>query len=342
MFDATEQAVLFNFFCVMSFIIGACLGSFYNVCIYRIPMKQSIVKPASHCFSCGTYLKWYDNIPILGWPMLGGRCRYCGTPYSSRYCLVELLTAVLYLIAFIVFGPTVLLLFIWLFLGLLIIGTFTDIDHFIIPNRINYGGLLIGLLGGALVGRDWPACRAMYNLMDDVHFLMGKFGDVEPWWVLPPWADGLLCAGIGAGFGWLLLWLVSVGGRLLFRKEAMGFGDVKLMAFLGAFLGVQGCLEVVGLASFLGAFVSVTMIALHRMIGRDKIVEAVLDPEKLPELCRTEANTSGGVVHVRIPLRTAGQLHYLPFGPYLAVAAIIIVLCYKQVEQLISWWLSIG
>ncbi len=342
MVDLQEMPTLYYFLCATSFVIGSCMGSFFNVCIYRIPVGLSIVRPPSFCYSCGTFLKWYDNIPIFGWIMLGGRCRYCGAPYSVRYCVIEFITGALFLLAFLVFGCNIVLPFVWAILGFLIIGTFTDIDHFIIPDSINYGGLIVGLLGGAVVGSDWPACRAMHSLMDSVNFIIGVVGDPGPWWTLPGWADGLLCAALGALTGWVLLWGVSVLGRLLFRKEAMGFGDVKLMAFLGTFLGVQGCFEVLGLASVLGAFVSMLGILYHRLFGKDEIVEMTLDPAKLPERLRTEANTVVGIQNVSIPLKTAGQMHYLPFGPYLNIAAAFLLLAYKQVDMFLSWWLDVG
>lgn len=199
-------------------LIGACVGSFLNVCVYRWPEDQSVISPPSSCPSCGTRIRWYDNVPVLGWLWLRGRCRACGARISIQYPLVELLAAALWVMAFWRFGLSWQALSTALFFTLLLGIALSDARTYIIPDQFTLGGLVLGLAlsfaPGGIAARD---------------------------------------AFLGAALGYALLWFVGVAGEWAFRKEAMGGGDVKMMAMVGAFLGPLG----VALTVFLGALFGV-------------------------------------------------------------------------------------
>ena len=139
---------MYIYFAIVSFIIGASLGSFFNVCIYRIPNKKSVVNPPSHCYNCNTRLKPLDLVPILSWTLLRGKCRYCGQKISPRYALVELLTGTLFVLVYIVYGPNIITLYYSLLVSLLVIITFIDLDHYIIPDEL----IIFGSLGAVICG----------------------------------------------------------------------------------------------------------------------------------------------------------------------------------------------
>lgn len=247
---------------LLAFFFGACLGSFLNVCIYRIPIDQSVVAPRSHCPKCGKFIAWYDNIPFFSYLALKAKCRHCGTGISPRYFLVELLTAVLFLAVWNRYGvlsasPQYALVPVyWLALFGLILGTFVDFEHMIIPDRVTKGGMVLGVVLSPLV----PAMH----------------GQTEAW---PALRASLL--GLAAGFG--LLYAVAEIGRFAFKKDAMGFGDVKLLGALGAFFGWQAVLFIIFVSSVLGSLVGVGLIVTKNFKWQSRI----------------------------------------PFGPYLSLAAVI-------------------
>jgi len=219
------------FWGVLSFVLGAVVGSFLNVCIWRIPEGQSIVTPASHCPRCGSPVRFYDNIPLVSWLVLRGRCRDCGGPISPRYPLVELLTALLSLAVFQLYGPRLEYVAAFLFAAALVVITFIDLDHQIIPDVISLPGI-------------------------PVFFLLAVFVMGVPFW------ESLFGILIGGGF----LYLIAVGYELLTKREGMGGGDIKLLAMIGAFLGWKSLFFVVFMSSILGALVGVVLIALK---GKD-------------------------------------------------------------------------
>ena len=233
-----------------SAVLGACIGSFLNVCIWRIPRDESVVAPRSHCPACNRLIPWYLNIPVLSWLLLRGRCRWCRQPISARYIGVELLTAALFCIVFLQYAferpmlgmvPLVdaaLIPVYWIFLAALVCGTFVDLDHMILPDSVTIGGMIAGPIFSALVPTMHHGATVWYR--------------------------GLLGSGIGemAGFG--LLFLVAALGEKVFKKEAMGFGDVKLMGAVGAFLGWQAVLFVLIAGSLAGSVVGVTLILLKK------------------------------------------------------------------------------
>lgn len=218
---------------VVGGLFGAVIGSFLNVCIVRLPAEQSVVSPPSRCPQCGKAVEWRDNIPMLSWLLLGGKCRGCGKPISILYPLVELATALLWAGMAWYYGLSLEALTGALF-GTLLIGiALTDAREYIIPNEFTYGGLVIGLVLSAAVG-----------------------------------LDAVLSALIGAVVGFGILWLVGVAGRWAFKEEAMGGGDIKMMAMVGAFVGWQGVL----LTIFLGALAGTAIFLPLTLLGRKKLV----------------------------------------------------------------------
>lgn len=213
-----ETALITVYFYTLVFIIGACIGSFLNVVIYRLPAGKSIVRPRSQC-RCGAQIAWYDNIPILSWFLLRGKCRHCGAPFSFRYPLVELGTALVFLGLWQAGGwPDGV---IWMvFAGMMIPAAFIDLDTMEIPDTFSIGGFLLGLVFSVMVPSIHGIDPGPVFLIDAVRGLTA----------------GLLGAFVGSG---LILWVALVAEAIL-RKEAMGFGDVKLMGAIGAFCGWQG------------------------------------------------------------------------------------------------------
>ena len=205
------------FFPLCAFAIGACVGSFLNVVIYRVPKEESIVSPGSHC-GCGQPIKWYDNIPILSWLFLRGRARCCGRKFSFRYPFVELLTAGLFVACWLKFSPGTAVCG-WVFLSCLVAATFIDLDHFIIPDVFTIGLGVVGVFLSLLV----PTLHVAPGEMMLIDTLRAGTASVL----------GLL---VGSG---LVLWIGLIAEAVL-KKEAMGFGDVKFVGAIGAFCGWQG------------------------------------------------------------------------------------------------------
>ena len=216
-------------FQIWIFVLGLCVGSFLNVCIYRLPVQASIVKPRSKCPACDTPIAFYDNIPILSFILLKGRCRHCKVSIGMRYPLVELLAGVMSVCVFLGFGPTMTGLVYFLLVMVLIAVTFIDIDHRIIPDKITLPGI-------------------------PIFFLLALF--------LPDLSvtDSLL--GILAGGG--SLYLVAWGYHLTTGREGMGGGDIKLLAMIGAVVGWQGILFTIFAGSFLGCAVGIALMIKNR------------------------------------------------------------------------------
>jgi leader peptidase (prepilin peptidase)/N-methyltransferase len=205
---------------VVAALLGAVLGSFLNVCILRWPAEQSVVRPPSRCPKCGRGVAWYDNIPVVSWIVLRARCRGCGEPISAMYPAVELLTAILWAAMVAYAGPTLEALRGAVF-GTILLGiTLTDAREMIIPDEFTLGGLVIGLLFAIAGG--WHA---------------------------------VLDAVLGAAVGFFGLWAVGALGTWAFKQDAMGGGDIKMMAMVGAFLGWPGVLGTIFLGAVLGVVV---------------------------------------------------------------------------------------
>lgn len=240
---------------VFVFILGLIVGSFANVCIYRLPRDESIVRPPSHCPSCNKSIAWYDNIPILSFVFLKGKCRFCKNPISCRYPLVEFLTAFLFLTGFKSMGSSILLPIYWYFFVMLVIATFTDFSHLIIPDIISIPGMFTGIILSFIFPEMMKAASHI---------------------------DGFLKSFAGAMAGGGTIWIIGIAGKAVFRKEAMGFGDVKLMGMAGSFIGVKLTLLSIFLGSLFGAVV-------------------------------------GGIL---ILARLKTRKDYIPFGPYLSLGAL--------------------
>jgi leader peptidase (prepilin peptidase) / N-methyltransferase len=220
---------------VLAAIFGAIIGSFLNVCIFRwgAEPKQSVVQPRSRCTRCGRTLAWYDNIPVLSWLLLRARCRGCGEPISVQYPLIELATAGIWAYMAWRHGVTLETLRGALF-GTILLGiAMTDAREYIIPNEFTWGGLVIGLLFSAVAG-----------------------------------FSGLGAALLGAAVGFGVLWLVGMAGTWVFGEDAMGGGDIKMMAMVGAFVGWHGVLLTIFLGAFLGSLVFVPLL----LAGQRKLV----------------------------------------------------------------------
>lgn len=215
-------------------LVGALIGSFLNVCILRWPAEQSVVSPRSRCPGCGELIAWYDNIPIFSWlVLLRGRCRRCQTPISIQYPLVELANALIW--AFMAWreGPTITFLAGAVFFSILLGITMTDAREYIIPDEFSLGGLVIGILFS----------------------IPGGFVTISH-------------ALIGAATGFCLLWMVGALGTRIFKEEAMGGGDIKMMAMVGAFVGWQGVL----LTIFLGALIGTLVFVPLSIMGKKRLV----------------------------------------------------------------------
>lgn len=273
-------------------LFGACVGSFLNVVVYRLPRDHlSIAWPGSHCFFCGTMLRWFENIPILSYLGLGGRCAHCRATISPVYLVTEVLVAALFFAltwAFLGqrfaferfadpgYGPVVQGLVLAAYLALasaLVAASWIDFRHRLIPDEISIGGAIVALVFIALV----PAALA-----EDAHLASVR----DPHWA------ALGGAALGAAVGAITIWAVGEVGKLMFRKDAMGMGDAKLMALLGAVLGWKAVLISMFLACVLGS-----------VCGGSRLTFAWV---------------------WRLVTRGKGPLdHYIPFGPCLALGAMI-------------------
>ena len=214
---------------LFSFIFGAVVGSFLNVCIYRLPLCQSIVSPASHCFACKKPIAFYDNIPLISFLLLQGKCRNCRTPFSYQYPLVELMTGCMSLACLVTWGLTLTAFCTFIFIAALIVVAFIDLEHKIIPDTISLPGIVYGLLLSLLLPR--------------ITFL-----------------DSILGTVLGGGS----LLLVAGVYYLLTKHEGMGLGDVKLLAMMGAFLGWKSILFIIMVGSFTGATIGIVIMLFKR------------------------------------------------------------------------------
>jgi len=223
---------------IFAFIFGAVVGSFLNVCICRLPKDESVVFPPSRCPRCGFSIPFYDNVPIVSWLLLRGKCRSCAAPISPQYPLVELINGLLTLFLFLKFGPSfpylrfgswVPFLVLFLFCSAMVVITFIDLEHRIIPDVITLPGIVAGFL---------------------LSFFIPQMG----------WQNSLL--GIVVGGGSLLL--VAYGYELLTKKEGMGGGDIKLLAMMGAFFGWKAVLFIIFVSSLVGSVIGITVMLIQK------------------------------------------------------------------------------
>jgi leader peptidase (prepilin peptidase)/N-methyltransferase len=219
-----------------AFVVGACIGSFLNVCVYRIPLNRSVVSPGSHCAACGAAIPWYYNLPIISWLVLWGRAACCGTRIDLRYWLVELGMALLFLALWLRYPPIEAVIFAIMLSGLTA-ACLIDLDHYIIPDRFTLGGCAAGLIASTI----HPA-------------LMGQTTALQGFsWSL---AGAVMVALVLLAVAWL--------GTLLFKKEAMGMGDVKFLAAICSFFGGSSICWVLPLGALIGSGLGVALIIFQR------------------------------------------------------------------------------
>ena len=269
------------FFPSIVFAFGACIGSFLNVCIYRIPKGESVVTPGSHC-ACGRPIAWHDNIPILSWFILRGRARCCGRPFSFRYPFIELLTALLFLCCWLLFPPGKAVAGMVL-CAIVICATWIDLDHLVIPDVFSIGGAVAGLVLSFLL----PSLHGQAHEFFAIASVRGV-------------REALLGLFVGSG---LVLWIALVAEAVL-RKEAMGFGDVKLLGAVGAFIGWKGATFAMFGGALLGCVWLGAALAWQRITGASApIAPRAETPEGQP------AELGFGA--------------HVPFGPMLAAAGLL-------------------
>jgi leader peptidase (prepilin peptidase)/N-methyltransferase len=213
---------------VLAGLFGLVIGSFLNVCIYRLPRDQSIAWPASRCTTCGRQLSWYENIPVVSWLALRARCRTCGERISAMYPVIEIATAVIFAGALAWYGFTPLFAVRLAFACAMLVLFVIDLQHQILPNEITLPGIAAGLMASVFLE--------------------------------PGFTEAIIGAAAGAG----VLWLIAWGYERLRHQEGLGFGDVKMLAMIGAFLGWRSMLLTLVIASFLGSVVGVSLIASGR------------------------------------------------------------------------------
>ncbi len=222
---------------LLAALAGLLIGSFLNVCIYRLPRDLSVVSPRSFCPKCEKPIAWYDNIPLLSYLLLRGRCRNCGEAIPARYPIVELLTAVAFFCAVFLLGPTAAALKFCAFSAIVITLVFADLEERILPDEFTLGGTAAGVLFAAFVPLNWGLVRLLLMRIQSERLLsMGE-----------SLFAALFCAGT--------LWLVGNLYQRIRHREGLGFGDVKMVAMIGAFLGLQGALLTLIAGSLLGALV---------------------------------------------------------------------------------------
>lgn len=221
---------------ILIFILGLIVGSFSNVCIYRIPRNESIIFPASHCPKCRSNISLKDNIPLISYILLKGRCRNCKSKISIRYPVVELLTGLIYLIIYLIYGLSIQSLIYIILSSALIIIAFIDLNEQIVPDVISLPGIVIGFIISFFVSY--------------ISFINSALGVI-----------------VGGG----IILVIGLAGSVIFKKEAMGGGDVKLAAMIGAFLGWRYIIISLFLGFFLGAVVGIILI-LSKIKNREDTV----------------------------------------------------------------------
>ncbi|MFH1619981.1 MAG: prepilin peptidase [bacterium] len=228
---------------LLSVVFGLMIGSFLNVCIYRMQREQSIIRPRSRCPACGASIAWYDNIPVISFLLLGGKCRNCSAAVSWRYSLVELLCALMAMgLVHRWQGQWLWLAGVFICACMLFIITFIDLDTFLIPDELSLGLVITGLV---------------FSFVNP--YLSGSL------WLKPVYSLA------GGAVGFILMWFLAVSGEKIFKKEAVGGGDLKLLAGIGAMLGWQGAASTLLLASFLGSVYGLSLMAMKKARRDDPI-----------------------------------------------------------------------
>jgi len=231
---------------LLAFLAGLLIGSFLNVCVFRLPRDLSVVRPRSFCPECEKPIAWYDNIPVASYIFLRGRCRHCQAKIRLRYLMVELGTAAAFALCVAALGPTLAALKYSVFSAILIMLLATDLEERILPDEFTLGGAVVGIAFAALV----PIEAGIVTF-----FLSGAFG-----LRMASVAEALVSSWVAGGMIWLVAWLYEK----LRHREGMGFGDVKMIAMIGAFLGFQETLLTLILASVLGSVAGVAYVLITK------------------------------------------------------------------------------
>jgi leader peptidase (prepilin peptidase) / N-methyltransferase len=278
---------------LVCFLFGICIGSFLNVCILRIPEGTSIVAPASRCPRCHTAIKPYDNIPVFGWFLLGGKCRNCHLPISAMYPAIEFLTGALFVVTYYLFGISVVSLKFVVFGCLLIILIVTDLRERILPDAVNWFGFGLGLAFATRIPPDGLPALWIHHRR------------------LPIAVVGVVDALIGAALGSVLLWSAAALYKLVRKREGMGMGDVKMMAMVGTFLGTKGTFLTILIGTLLGSIIGISVVLSLFLLGWQR---------RLAE--RAHRRGLGTVASLRWLIASQYQL---PLGSFLGVAALLVV-----------------
>jgi leader peptidase (prepilin peptidase)/N-methyltransferase len=294
---------------IFFFLFGLVIGSFLNVCITRIPEEISIVSPGSRCPKCGTPIKVYDNVPVLGWVWLRGKCRTCRAPISAMYPLIELATGLLFWAAFREYGITQATVK-WLFFTcFIIVLTITDLRVRLLPDLITWPGMAAGLLFSAVVPPDDGFAAVLsYRVLHQQ---------------LPRFAVGLLDGILGAVFGSFLLWGVAKLYKAVRGREGMGMGDIKMMA--GAFLGVRGTFLMILLGSVLGSVIGIGLVLALYLGGWKSAV--------------AQRASRRGLGTERELRWTIASQYQLPLGTFLGIGALAIVYLAPPIAEI---WQRLG
>jgi leader peptidase (prepilin peptidase) / N-methyltransferase len=270
---------------VYAFLVGLCVGSFLNVCIARWPRDLSVVRPRSRCPHCGHQLAWFENIPLLSWMVLRARCRCCDEPISAIYPLAELSIGILWAVCVAHFGPTLTAVRLAVFLTILTGVALTDLKHYLIPDGFTVTGLLFTLA---------TALMAPF-VGESAQLFAGPF-------------DALIGACAGAGLIAIIGWL----GEAALKREAMGMGDMTLMAFVGAALGPARAISTVFLGATIGAVAFLAIVYPIALLRRGRVTT------------QTELALGGqATAPIEMPL--------VPFGVFLAPAAVIMLIWGDQI-----------
>ena len=279
------------------FLFGLVIGSFLNVCITRIPAGVSIVSPASRCPNCGAGIKPYDNIPVISWLVLGGKCRNCHTPISPMYPAIEFVTALLFVASYLCFGITFPALK-WIFFGcIILILIVTDYRERVLPDAVNWFGVGLGLAFATRVPPEDGIAR----------IFLGTYAGTN----LPVWLPGILDAILGAILCSGLLWAAAFLYKLIRGRDGMGFGDVKMMFMVGTFLGVRGAFLTILLGTLLGTVVGLAVVGALFASGWKSAL--------------AERASKKGLGEVRALRCAIASRYQLPLGTFLGVAALLVV-----------------
>jgi leader peptidase (prepilin peptidase)/N-methyltransferase len=300
------------------FVFGAAIGSFLNVCICRIPAGRSVVTPGSTC-ACGRPIAWHDNVPILSWLLLRGRARCCGRPFSIRYPAVELLTALLFLGCWLRATPAAAAASMVL-AACLVCAAFIDLDTMEIPNRFSVGaavaGVVLSALAPTLHGFKTDIATTALSL-----FASDAGGSTLVLFVIEALRSTITSiVGVLVGSG-VVLWIGLMGEAVL-RKDAMGFGDVKLLGAIGAFLGWQGGVFAIFGGAVLGTF-ALGLVWLWHTAGGRRPAETADAPSAPGAPATTAAEAPAADAPGGSPVAFGREV---PFGPMLAAAALIYLL----------------